>query len=68
MIDKFKTCKDCPDRSIMPNCHSTCEGYLARCKQNEERRKQCYQNKSIEIGITESICRKIKRNKNKGRI
>lgn len=40
MIDKFKTCKDCPDRSVQPNCHSTCEGYLHRCKVNEELREK----------------------------
>lgn len=40
MIDKFKTCKDCPDRSISPNCHNTCEGYLERCRKNEERKKR----------------------------
>ena len=32
-IDKFKTCQNCPDRSIHPNCHNTCEGYLARQRQ-----------------------------------
>ena len=36
MIDKYKTCKDCPDRTISPNCHSTCEGYLERVKHNKE--------------------------------
>lgn len=42
MIDKFKTCQNCPDRCIEPNCHNTCEGYLARKKRfekiSEERR------------------------------
>lgn len=27
-FDKFKTCKDCPDREV--GCHSKCEGYLDR--------------------------------------
>lgn len=36
MNDKFKSCKDCPDRSVTPNCHSTCEGYLYRVKKREE--------------------------------
>lgn len=35
MHDKTKSCKDCPDRTIQPNCHMTCEGYLARCERNE---------------------------------
>lgn len=44
-MDKYKTCKNCPDRSIHPNCHSTCEGYIHRMaekeKRKEEERKQC---------------------------
>ena len=66
MFDKFKTCKDCPDRSVEPNCHSTCEGYIARCKQNEERRKQEFQNKLVDIGIREGICRRINYKKRGG--
>ncbi len=30
MHDKFKSCKDCPDRCADPNCHDTCEGYQKR--------------------------------------
>ena len=33
-MDKFKTCKACPDRVV--GCHSTCEGYQFRCKEREE--------------------------------
>ena len=30
---KFKRCPpNCPDRTIEPNCHMTCEGYLFRCE------------------------------------
>lgn len=29
---KFRTCQNCPDRSVEPNCHMTCEGYLFRCE------------------------------------
>lgn len=36
MIDKYKTCKDCPDRCISPNCHSTCEGYIYRTEKREK--------------------------------
>lgn len=48
-MDKFKDCRDvenncdCPDRSISPNCHTTCEGYLFRVEQakkiNEQKQK-----------------------------
>lgn len=34
MIDKYKTCKDCPDRIM--GCHSTCEGYLQRKQHNKK--------------------------------
>lgn len=40
LIDKFKTCKDCPDRCASPNCHMTCEGYLHRVKMYEGIRRQ----------------------------
>lgn len=36
--NKFETCKDCPDRSIDPNCHDSCKGYLYRAAENEKRR------------------------------
>ena len=32
-MNKFKTCKDCPDRTVEPNCHDTCKGYKARQEQ-----------------------------------
>ena len=35
MSPKLKPCKDCPDRSIEPNCHTTCEKYLAQVKEYE---------------------------------
>ena len=35
MFDKYKTCKNCPDRSIDPPCHETCEGYKARCQEQK---------------------------------
>ena len=41
--NKEESCEDCPDRTIDPNCHETCEGYIKRqAKQEkikEERRK-----------------------------
>lgn len=29
-------CKGCTDRTIEPNCHSTCEKYLAAKEKNEQ--------------------------------
>lgn len=30
MFDKFKTCQNCPDRTVEPNCRTDCAGYLFR--------------------------------------
>lgn len=42
-FDKFKTCKGCPDRCAVPNCHTNCKGYLKRKEEYKviglERRK-----------------------------
>ena len=35
-IDKTKTCERCPDRVVEPNCHMTCEGYLARVEKSKQ--------------------------------
>lgn len=35
-MDKTKSCKDCPDRSVEPNCHMTCEFYLDRLNKHAE--------------------------------
>ena len=37
-FDKFKSCKDCPDR--VGGCHDTCNGYISRCQEREEIRKK----------------------------
>lgn len=38
--NKFETCEECPDRSIEPNCHNTCRGYLYRREKIAERKKE----------------------------
>lgn len=41
--NKFHTCEKCPDRSVEPNCHATCRGYIYRQEQrakiNEQKTK-----------------------------
>lgn len=32
---RFTPCKDCPDRTIEPNCHSTCEKFAAFTEEKE---------------------------------
>lgn len=33
---KYRTCLGCPDRTVEPNCHMTCEGYLYRRQKLDE--------------------------------
>ena len=37
--NKFESCRNCPDRTVEPNCHETCRGYIFRQKQQEKIRK-----------------------------
>lgn len=39
-MDKYKSCENCPDRTVEPNCHTTCEGYLFRCEQNRKKKER----------------------------
>ncbi len=42
-MDKFETCQNCPDRTVEPNCHMTCEGYLFRSEKAEKVRRERYE-------------------------
>lgn len=73
MIDKYKTRKDCPDRTISPNCHSTCEGYLDR-KRKQEKIKANRQKYSEydsymfdKVSVVNSAFKKHKKNKKRYR-
>ena len=69
MHDKFKSCKGCPDRVAIPNCHSTCEGYLARRKEMDETNKEIHKARNEEsdmIGYFRDKGERIKK-MNKGR-
>ena len=41
----IKCCKDCDDRH--PNCHSTCERYLAEKKEHERQREVAQKQRNI---------------------
>lgn len=47
----IRACKDCPDRVAEPNCHMTCEKYLAEKEKDEAireaRRKNLAQNVEV---------------------
>lgn len=38
-MNKFESCEGCPDRTIEPNCHITCEGYIFRLEKSERLKK-----------------------------
>lgn len=66
-FDKYKSCKDCPDRAA--GCHSTCEGYKARCEKQAERKRYLKSKAKIPTAHYEKAkIDVIKRNKkNRGR-
>lgn len=38
--DMIKCCKDCTERSVEPNCHDTCERYLAEKARDADIKKK----------------------------
>lgn len=57
--NKFKTCQDCQDRSIDPNCHATCEGYLHRRKIYDNMRDEKKVERERANMIDEYIIKKV---------
>lgn len=39
-FDKSKSCQNCPERSIYPNCHSYCQEYIKRVAAIKERNQR----------------------------
>ena len=37
-FDKEKSCQGCPDRTVEPNCHMTCGGYLKRAEKSSKKK------------------------------
>lgn len=44
-------CKDCKDRTITPNCHTTCEKYLNAVEKHNETKKMNKNNISIDFTL-----------------
>ena len=67
-FDKSKTCKNCPDRTAIPNCHDDCEGYLERCKKQRAIAEKNKQESDFEQYIFDAIerVRKYRKNHRKG--
>lgn len=47
-------CKDCPDRTVMPNCHDRCEKYL-KAKEEQNRLREQLQLRSTVINYKKKI-------------
>lgn len=62
-FDKSKTCKDCPDRTIFPNCHDTCEGYSERCSQRKAIAEKVKQENLFRAYKKETVERTMKERK-----
>ena len=68
MHDKFKSCQGCPDRTAIPNCHTTCEGYKAqqerwaKIRENRERERE---EREFHFALTEKITTKTIKQKQK---
>jgi hypothetical protein len=62
--NKFNSCYGCPDRSVDPNCHDTCRGYLyrqaERTKINEQKIKD-FEYKGCKIDRVADSKKKAKR-------
>lgn len=62
-MDKYKTCENCPDRQWEPeNCHTTCEGYLFRCEQNQkkkDKRKEDFEFNSYKKGRVDETKKRL---------
>lgn len=57
-------CKDCPNRSIEPNCHTTCEGYLAM-KDNQETHSKKRREESSYVDYYYEAKQRMRKHKNK---
>lgn len=49
----YITCKDCPDRTASPNCHTTCEGYKYRMDKYHELKEK--KGKEDECRVYETV-------------
>lgn len=57
-------CKDCPDRKVIPNCHSYCEKYAKVQEYYEgERRKRVERQKANDVCYAFSVKMREKRRK-----
>ena len=57
-MGKEESCKGCPDRTVEPNCHTTCEYHLKRVKtkQRENEARRAEQNRYVNM-YANSNCR-----------
>lgn len=55
-------CKDCKDRTVEPNCHTTCEKYLEAKALHDEKKQRIYDAKMKEnVDRDRSINKNLRR-------
>ena len=64
-VDKEKTCLGCPDRSVEPNCHTTCPGYLKRKERFDVARQRRIENVEMRHDLARRTARLWMRRVNK---
>lgn len=57
-------CYNCPDRTIEPNCHTTCERYLKDKKELFERNEKARECKKIKSTIEKNNKHRVNTRKN----
>ena len=48
-------CKDCPDRTVEPNCHTDCERYLKALDDLQRIREQKIKRRNIEAYVARTV-------------
>lgn len=46
-VSNINCCKDCPDRTVEPNCHTDCERYQAERERLNKIRMEKIKNKNV---------------------
>lgn len=45
-------CYNCPDRTVEPNCHTSCEKYLSQKAEGEKKKAEIAEQRDLSWGLT----------------
>ena len=60
-----KLCKDCKDRSVEPNCHTTCESYKKYKKEKEDINKKKTKLNALDSWFFDSLTKNVNEGRKK---